>query len=119
MIRKGLFIEFVIFLILVGCISAQTKTSKIEFKYLSYNYGTINQGSSGSCVFPFKNTGIKPLVINKVNTSCGCTVAEYPKKPIMPGKQGVIKVNYNTSIVGSFVRSLLFQPIMERKLFLQ
>ncbi len=118
MIRKGLLIEFVIFLILVGYIFAQTKTSKIEFKYLLYNYGTINQGSSGSCVFPFKNTGTKPLVINKVNTSCGCTVAEYPKKPIMPGKQGVIKVNYNTSIVGSFRKVVIVSTDYGKKIVL-
>ena len=27
--------------------------------------------------------------------SCGCTVPEYTKEPIMPGKKGTIKVTYN------------------------
>ena len=36
-----------------------------------------------------------PLVIHQAVASCGCTVPEYTKEPIQPGKKGTIKVTYN------------------------
>jgi hypothetical protein len=32
--------------------------------------------------------------------SCGCTVPSWPKEPIKPGANGVIKVHYDTKRVG-------------------
>ena len=43
----------------------------------------------------FTNIGDAPLVIHQAVASCGCTVPEYTKEPIMPGKKGTIKVTYN------------------------
>ena len=48
-----------------------------------------------SCVFTFTNIGDAPLVIHQAVASCGCTVPEYTKEPIQPGKKGTIKVTYN------------------------
>jgi len=53
--------------------------------------GTIEEGQKIEIPFRFKNTGNKPLIIQSVQPGCGCTVADYPKQPIAPGKQGVIK----------------------------
>ena len=47
--------------------------------------------------FKYKNTGDKPLVIQKVQPSCGCTVAETPEKPIAPGEEGVIKGAFDSN----------------------
>jgi len=41
-----------------------------------------------------------------VGASCGCTVPDWPKDPILPGKTGVIKVTYNTAIIGVFNKSI-------------
>ena len=46
-------------------------------------------------VFTFTNIGDAPLVIHQAVASCGCTVPEYTKEPIQPGKKGTIKVTYN------------------------
>jgi Protein of unknown function (DUF1573) len=53
--------------------------------------GTISEGQKLEIAFRFKNTGSKPLVIENVLPSCGCTVADKPQEPIAPGKEGVIK----------------------------
>jgi len=45
-------------------------------------------------VFTFTNTGDKPLILESVVGSCGCTVPEYPKEPILPGESNEIKVVY-------------------------
>jgi Protein of unknown function (DUF1573) len=59
--------------------------------------GQINEGQKLEIAFRFKNTGKKPLVIGNVAPSCGCTVADVPKEPIAPGKEGVIKGIFDSS----------------------
>ncbi|RSK42041.1 DUF1573 domain-containing protein [Mangrovimonas spongiae] len=79
--------------------TAQDKVAKIEFKTDVIDYGTIKKGADGVRVFEFTNTGNAPLVISNVKSSCGCTVPEKPKGPILPGKTGEIKVKYDTNRV--------------------
>jgi hypothetical protein len=45
--------------------------------------------------FVFSNDGTLPLVISKVQPSCGCTSPEWTKEPIMPGKLGSINVRFD------------------------
>ena len=61
---------------------------------------------SSKCEFKFTNTGKEPLIISKCKGSCGCTVPECPKEPILPGESAVIKVNYDEKRVGSFNKSI-------------
>jgi hypothetical protein len=42
--------------------------------------------------FRFKNTGDEPLLIERVTQSQPCFTGEWPRKPIEPGEEGVIKV---------------------------
>ncbi len=72
----------------------------IKFDYIEYNYGTIVKGADGSCEFRFKNNGNEPLILTDVHSSCGCTIPSWTKEPVMPGKEGVIKVSYNTNRLG-------------------
>lgn len=80
--------------------------AKIEFKSKEINYGEVEKGSDGYRTIEFVNTGTAPLVISRVKSSCGCTVAEKPEKPIMPGETGKIKVHYNTNRPGSFRKTV-------------
>jgi Protein of unknown function (DUF1573) len=67
-----------------------------SFNETSFDFGTLNSGDVVSHEFTFKNTGNADLVISQATGSCGCTVPEYPKDPISPGKQGTIKVTFNS-----------------------
>ena len=78
---------------------AQDKMAKIEFKETTIDYGTIEKGADGVRTFEFTNTGDAPLIISKVNSSCGCTVPKKPDGPIMPGEMGEIQVKYDTKRV--------------------
>ncbi|MCX7550752.1 DUF1573 domain-containing protein [Xanthomarina sp. F2636L] len=80
-------------------VSAQEKAAKIEFKTDVIDYGTIDKGADGVRVFEFTNTGNAPLIISKVNSSCGCTVPKKPEGPILPGETGEIQVKYDTNRV--------------------
>jgi len=87
----------------IGIISlgafAQEKIAKIEFKATTIDYGTIEKGADGVRTFEFTNTGDAPLIISKVNSSCGCTVPKKPDGPVMPGETGEIQVKYDTKRV--------------------
>ena len=85
-------------------VTAQDKVAKIDFDIdggtsTTIDYGTIEKGADGVRTFIFTNTGNAPLVISKVNSSCGCTVPKKPDGPIMPGEKGEIQVKYDTKRV--------------------
>jgi hypothetical protein len=60
------------------------------------DFGTIPEGQKLEVTYRFLNAGNKPLIIARVQPSCGCTVAEQPEEPILPGKEGVIKASFNS-----------------------
>ena len=71
--------------------------AKIEFPQKSFNFGDLQEGEIVTHTFRFKNTGTKSLVILNVEASCGCTTPKYDKKPIPPGGEGKIEVEFNSS----------------------
>ncbi|MGB0165522.1 MAG: DUF1573 domain-containing protein [Luteibaculum sp.] len=66
----------------------------IAFAEMEHNFGKIKQDTENKKIFKFTNTGNEPLVISNAVGSCGCTVPNYPKEPIAPGKTGEIEVVY-------------------------
>lgn len=78
----------------------------ITFEKVEHDYGKINEGDDGNCVFKFKNTGKEPLIITNAKSSCGCTVPEWTTEPVMPGKSGEIKVKYDTKRKGVISKSI-------------
>lgn len=60
------------------------------------DFGVINEGQVLEVSFRFRNTGDKPLIVTNASASCGCTVAEKPEKPIMPGEEGVIRGKFDS-----------------------
>jgi hypothetical protein len=102
-------------LALVSCQSATDKIKKEEamandpamvdgqgtpvfaFEKDFHDFGDITDGDQPTYDFKFKNTGNAPLIITSANGSCGCTVPDYPRTPIAPGDEGVIKVSFNSS----------------------
>lgn len=71
--------------------------TEMTFTEEEYNFGTIKQGKKVMHVFTFKNTGKNDLIISRAIGSCGCTVPEFPKEPILPGKTASMKVFFNSA----------------------
>jgi hypothetical protein len=80
--------------------------ARIEFMKEVHDYGEVPFGGDASTTFEFKNTGDQPLIISEARKSCGCTVPDYPKEPIMPGKTGVITVKYDSKRPGAINKSV-------------
>jgi hypothetical protein len=59
-------------------------------------FGIIRESDGKvSTVFTFVNKGDKPLLINNVKASCGCTTPEWTKEPVAPGQRGYIRATYD------------------------
>jgi len=71
-------------------------SAEIKFEREAIDFHDLNNGEIITGSFKFKNVGKYKLVISEVTTSCGCTVADYPKNPIKPGEEGMISVTYDS-----------------------
>jgi hypothetical protein len=70
-----------------------------------YNFGTIKTGTKVRHSFKILNKSKIPLIIKSATTSCGCTVARIPNKPIL--------FNHEDSIIAVFSSTML--PGMQNK----
>lgn len=77
-----------------GSADQQTTITWMDSTY--WNAGQIVEGEKLAVAFRFRNSGTKPLVIESVTASCGCTAPEPPKEPIAPGKEGVIAATFDS-----------------------
>ena len=75
---------------------AQKKADDVaKFKSETIDMGKIKQDVPTTAVFEITNIGSEPLIIEQANPTCGCTIGDYTKEPIAPGKTGTIKATYN------------------------
>lgn len=70
--------------------------ARFQFKEDRHDFGEVDAGAVIKHTFSFKNDGEVPLLISDVRSTCGCTVAKWPKAPIAPGKTGEIPVEFDT-----------------------
>lgn len=93
---KKIFATLLVMCIGVVAVYAQSGP-KFEFSDgTTHDFGEVKEGPKAVHIFKFKNTGNEPLIIQTASASCGCTVPSWPKQPILPGKEGELKVEYNT-----------------------
>ena len=74
-----------------------TKTT-MSFNKLKIDFGKIKEDSENPATFIVTNTGKNPLIIDRVDVSCGCTTAKKPEKPILPGKSDKIEVVFHPKV---------------------
>ena len=72
------------------------RANQAEFKFEkeTHDFGKIPLTAPVSVEFKFTNVGDEPLILTKVETTCGCTVPTYTQTPIKKGESGLIKVTY-------------------------
>lgn len=87
--------------------SARMRYALAKFDRFSHDFGEIQRGEEATAVFSLVNQGLAPLVVENITASCGCTIAEWNKEPLMPQDTMQIKVSYNSNIVGAIKRSVV------------
>ena len=81
---------------------AQTQDNSVKFKTEAYNFGKVPQGTPVTHEFTFTNTTKAPIVIENVQSTCGCTVPSWTKSPVLPGQTGKVAAQYNAASMGNF-----------------
>jgi hypothetical protein len=71
--------------------------AKMEFDHTEFDFGEVKEGNLVRHAFKFKNQGKVPLVINNTQSTCGCTVSQWPREPVPPGGENQISVEFNTA----------------------
>lgn len=79
-----------------GKVATSGLNPEIKFNEMEFDFGTINEGDIVNHIFKFTNVGKAPLIIDKATASCGCTVPDWPKKPIGIGETGKISVRFDS-----------------------
>jgi hypothetical protein len=69
----------------------------IKFTNPIATIGKIMSGEKAGMDFVFFNAGKKSLIILDAKASCGCTVPEWDKNPVLPGEKGKVRVVYDSS----------------------
>ncbi|MBL4703567.1 MAG: DUF1573 domain-containing protein [Flavobacteriales bacterium] len=96
-------------LLFMSLVSFGFSQAKIELDSNHFDFGNKFLGEKVVIDVPFRNVGDQPLVINRISTGDGGTMASYPKEPIPPGDSGVIKFHVHSSYARIIRRSLVIQ----------
>ncbi len=92
---KKNFLTIAIIILSIVFVQAQ-KSAEFSFEQTVHDFGKIREENGKAAhSFKFSNHGKKPIIIKNVESTCGCTTPEWTKTPILPGKTGFIKVEFD------------------------
>ncbi|MCF6357722.1 MAG: DUF1573 domain-containing protein [Draconibacterium sp.] len=74
-----------------------TGITEITFNEEIHDFGQLISGEIVVATFVFTNSGKHNLVIEKVESDCGCVYVDFTKEPVEPGKTGLIEVEFDSS----------------------
>jgi len=109
-IRNYILLTAIILLSSVNLLAQEPKTkldsTSLYFEVTEHDFGTIKKGTDAFYNFSYTNNSKKPLIINNVETSCGCTTPFWSKKPMRTGEYDEISVIYDTDKLGVFHKTI-------------
>lgn len=80
----------------------KTAADVAKFTSETIDLGKVKQGVPAVATFVVTNISKEPLIIEQANPTCGCTIGDYTKSPIAPGKTGTITATYNAAAASHF-----------------
>lgn len=87
-------------------VAAKGPVEALGVRETSFDFGKIPQGRPVTHNFEVVNRSRKPLIIENVEASCGCTTPEWSEQQIAPGASSIIKVGFNASSEGRFQKTI-------------
>ena len=85
-------------------------TPRIEITPSNMDLGNVTKDGF-NYTFTVRNTGKKTLEIDKVSTSCGCTLAEIESNQIRPGESTGLRVTFNPKLMEEEVKGKISRII--------
>ncbi len=81
----------------------------MRFERMRIETGEIREEATPpSFTYRWTNAGERPLVITRVETTCGCAVASYDRRPVLPGGEGSVTVTYHPKRHPGYFRRRIF-----------
>ena len=103
---KKLFLSFTALTFSAMLFAQKTVADVAKFESETIDLGKVKQGVPATATFVVKNIGTEPLIIEQANPTCGCTMGDYTKAPIAPGKTGTITATFNAAAANHFDKKL-------------
>ena len=103
---KKLLLSFTALMLTVSLFAQKKADEVAKFKTETVDLGKILQDHPTAAIFEVTNISDEPLLIEQANPTCGCTISDYTKEPIAPGKVGTIKATYNAKNLNMFEKHL-------------
>ncbi len=103
---KKLFLSFAALTFSAMLFAQKTAADVAKFESETIDLGKVKQGVPATATFVIKNIGTEPLIIEQANPTCGCTMGDYTKAPIAPGKTGTITATFNAAAANHFDKHL-------------
>lgn len=101
------YVTWSLLFLLAACSTPVTRNDAgIRFNEQEHDFGSLAYKKAVEYQFEFTNPGETALVISDVKTSCGCTVAQWTKTPVKPGKSGMINIRYDAEFPGIFHKEI-------------
>lgn len=99
----------VVALVFFSCEEKKLKEAQVEIEDVDRHYYPIIQGEILPVKYEIENTSDVPLVIQEIQTSCGCLVP-FDDLPIMvlPNKKNTIRLGYNSNKNTGYVQHQVY-----------
>lgn len=85
-----------LFVLCVGS-NALAQEPRFEIGPAEHHFGKVFEGDIVQHTFSFRNAGTAPLIINRVRSSCGCTVPRLSAEILAPGDTAEIAMIFDTA----------------------
>lgn len=85
----------------------QSGKARLVLERTEHDFGTIDRrGGEVRAEIRFRNEGSAPLILTRVTTTCSCLKPHYSTRPIPPGGEGLICLDYQPlkAAPGSFYK---------------
>lgn len=86
--------------------SVGASAQRIDIKNRIVDCGQIVYRQPITVEYELTNSGNRPLIINKVLTSCGCAMVDYPKEGIPADGKAKLRVTYDAKQMGHFNKQI-------------
>ncbi|MDY0269969.1 DUF1573 domain-containing protein [Trichloromonas sp.] len=94
--------------LMLFCGVAYAGEAKILLEKGTFDFGEIFEGQKVEHTFRFQNAGDEPLLIDRVRSSCGCTVALLSSKIVAPGDVAELKTTFDSNRFGGAVVKTIY-----------
>ena len=84
---------------------AGTDSTGFTLERTEHDFGQVALGDTVTTIFKVK-AGDGPVVLLSATTDCGCTRAEFPKRPLRPGDTAQVKVIFAARDKGNFRKTV-------------